>query len=323
MTPVTTSNSSNLVDSVLGNPSPLLGAIITSVVSIATAYIAWRVYKNTKEGTPPELLKFDMWTEIYNKLQSTEGKASTLLEKLNIHDILKNYGKAAVWESKVTLLLPPGRTRNIMLKKHFLDSYLRKEESPRVHRIMQFPKVSTYATFIYSLLIFGFALYVFIHAKFRDNEVIHNEPFIQSLNLLSLVAFAGIIYILAEHVYEYVLYYAIYKSLIKGSNKIDIDILDSREKIILASMGYKDPEINLLSRRFSNKFLKFIFFTLNTVTELLFKFQVIIVLFFGAFIQQEVADGKYCPILVYLPLLIIYLSRIITISFEYKVNNNK
>ena len=322
--PATTSNSSNLVDSVLGNPSPILGAIITSVVSIATAYIAWRVYKNTKEGTPPELLKFDMWIEIYKKLQNTEGEASTLLEKINIHDNLENYGKAAVWESKVKLLLPQWRKRNIMLKKHFLDSYIRKEESPRVHKIMQFPKISTYTTFIYSLLIFIFALYVFIHAKAEDSNIIDDKPFIRTLTLISLLAFTGIIYIFTEHMYEYILYYAIYKSIIKGSNKIEVNNLNPGEKIILASMGYKDPEIDLLPRRFSDKFLlKLMFFILNTITEALFKFQVIIVLFFGVFIQKLVAYENFPPILVYLPLLIIYLFRIITSCFTYKVNNNK
>ena len=116
--------------------------------------------------------------------------------------------------------------------------------------------------------------------------------------------------------YEYILYYAIYKSIIKGSNKIEVNNLNPGEKIILASMGYKDPEIDLLPRRFSDKFLlKLMFFILNTITEALFKFQVII--------QKLVAYENCPPILVYLPLLIIYLFRIITSCFTYKVNNNK
>ncbi len=53
-----------IISELIKSPSPIIAAIITAIIAGLSAYIAWRSYKNSLVGTPPELLRYDKWLDI-------------------------------------------------------------------------------------------------------------------------------------------------------------------------------------------------------------------------------------------------------------------
>lgn len=68
-------NGDTIFNGIANNLSPIIAALISGVIVGLGALIAWKTYKNTRESTPPELLKLDKWTDSTKKIIELEEKA--------------------------------------------------------------------------------------------------------------------------------------------------------------------------------------------------------------------------------------------------------
>lgn len=69
-------NGDTIFHGIANNLSPIIAAFISSIIVGLGALIAWKTYKNTRESTPPELLKLDKWTDSTKKIIELEEKAA-------------------------------------------------------------------------------------------------------------------------------------------------------------------------------------------------------------------------------------------------------
>jgi|GEM_PF-7060567 membrane protein len=98
-------NGDTIFHGIANNLSPIIAAFISSIIVGLGALIAWKTYKNTRESTPPELLKLDKWTDSTKKIIELEEKSSNRLLSLETMNELKEsidiYTQRALWESSL------------------------------------------------------------------------------------------------------------------------------------------------------------------------------------------------------------------------------
>ena len=82
-------NGDTIFHGIANNLSPIIAAFISSIIVGLGALIAWKTYKNTRESTPPELLKLDKWTDSTKKIIELEEKSSNRLLSLETMNELK------------------------------------------------------------------------------------------------------------------------------------------------------------------------------------------------------------------------------------------
>ena len=56
-----------IVNGIIENFSPIIAALIASIIAGISAYLTWKSYKNSHDATPPELLKYEKWLDIMKK----------------------------------------------------------------------------------------------------------------------------------------------------------------------------------------------------------------------------------------------------------------
>ena len=110
-----------IISKIIENPSPIIAAVITTIIAGLSAYIAWRTYKKSLVGTPPELLKYDKWLDVVEKRNSLKNDNLSSQEQGGSRDedfdeALKLYEGNAIWESMVINNVPRGRVRKFLLK---------------------------------------------------------------------------------------------------------------------------------------------------------------------------------------------------------------
>lgn len=121
-----------IISKVIDSPSPIIAAVITTIIAGLSAYIAWRTYKNSLVGTPPELLKYDKWLDIVEKRNSLKNENLSLQNREvswddHFDEALKLYEGNAIWESMVINNVPRGRVRKFLLKLD-IQAILYKDE---------------------------------------------------------------------------------------------------------------------------------------------------------------------------------------------------
>ncbi|MFC2486188.1 MAG: hypothetical protein ACFNUQ_07050, partial [Rothia dentocariosa] len=121
-----------IISKVIDSPSPIIAAVITTIIAGLSAYIAWRTYKNSLVGTPPELLKYDKWLDVVEKRNSLKNENLSLQNRESSRDddfdeALKLYEDNAIWESMVINNVPRGRVRKFLLKLD-IQAILDKDE---------------------------------------------------------------------------------------------------------------------------------------------------------------------------------------------------
>ena len=121
-----------IISKVIDSPSPIIAAVITTIIAGLSAYIAWRTYKNSLVGTPPELLKYDKWLDVVEKRNSLKNENLSLQNREgsrddNFDEALKLYEGNAIWESMVINNVPRGRVRKFLLKLD-IQAILDKDE---------------------------------------------------------------------------------------------------------------------------------------------------------------------------------------------------
>lgn len=98
-------NGDTIFNGIANNLSPIIAALISGVIVGLGALIAWKTYKNTRESTPPELLKLDKWTDSAKKIIEIEEKGNNQLLSSTTMDELKEsiniYVQRALWESSL------------------------------------------------------------------------------------------------------------------------------------------------------------------------------------------------------------------------------
>lgn len=108
-----------IISKIIENPSPIIAAVITTMIAGLSAYIAWRTYKNSLVGTPPNLLKYEKWLDEVEKRKSLADDRKIKLSEEREQDFLKAldvYEINAIWESKVLSGTPVGKPRKLLLK---------------------------------------------------------------------------------------------------------------------------------------------------------------------------------------------------------------
>mgnify|MGYP000859946012 CR=1 FL=1 len=110
-----------IISKIIDSPSPIIAAVITTIIAGLSAYIAWRTYKKSLVGTPPELLKYDKWLDVVEKRNSLKNDNLSSQDQGGSRDedfdeALKLYGGNAIWESMVINNVPRGRVRKFLLK---------------------------------------------------------------------------------------------------------------------------------------------------------------------------------------------------------------
>lgn len=121
-----------IISKVIDSPSPIIAAVITTIIAGLSAYIAWRTYKNSLVGTPPELLKYDKWLDVVEKRNSLKNENLSLQNRegswdVHFNEALKLYEGNAIWESVVINNVPRGRIRKFLLKLD-IQAILDKDE---------------------------------------------------------------------------------------------------------------------------------------------------------------------------------------------------
>jgi membrane protein len=98
-------NGDTIFHGIANNLSPIIAAFISSIIVGLGALIAWKTYKNTRESTPPELLKLDKWTDSTKKIIELEEKSGNrLLSSATMKDLKESidiYAQRALWESSL------------------------------------------------------------------------------------------------------------------------------------------------------------------------------------------------------------------------------
>ena len=98
-------NGDTIFNGIANNLSPIIAALISGVIVGLGALIAWKTYKNTRESTPPELLKLDKWTDSTKKIIELEEKSGNRILSLETMNELKEsidiYTQRALWESSL------------------------------------------------------------------------------------------------------------------------------------------------------------------------------------------------------------------------------
>ena len=121
-----------IISKIIENPSPIIAAVITTIIAGLSAYIAWRTYKNSLVGNPPELLKYDKWLDVVEKRNSLKNENLSSQNREgsrddNFDEALKLYEGNAIWESMVINNVPRGRARKFLLKLD-IQTILDKDE---------------------------------------------------------------------------------------------------------------------------------------------------------------------------------------------------
>lgn len=108
-----------IISGIIKNFSPIIAALITAIIAGVSAYTAWRAYRNSYEGTPPNLLKYEKWLDEVEKRKSLADDRKIKLSEEREQDFLKAldvYEINAIWESKVLSGTPVGKPRKLLLK---------------------------------------------------------------------------------------------------------------------------------------------------------------------------------------------------------------
>ena len=107
-----------ILNSVSGNLPTIISGVLIAVVTALSVYISWRSHRSSHEATPPALLRFSKWVDVYCDLKNiglSPDDDNRLKEALDMH---KEY---ALWENKVIDKTQPGRIRDIIINQHFLS----------------------------------------------------------------------------------------------------------------------------------------------------------------------------------------------------------
>ena len=113
-----------IISELIKSPSPIIAAIITAIIAGLSAYIAWRSYKNSLVGTPPELLRYDKWLDIMKKRKEILDEIPRSIKKDKFSKereesfvrTLELYERNAIWEGEVVSSTPIGSCRKCLLR---------------------------------------------------------------------------------------------------------------------------------------------------------------------------------------------------------------
>lgn len=165
------------------NNSRLLSGIISAFIAALSVYFTWKSYKSSHEATPPALLRFDKWADVYKKIKDSkvfEGdkdlKGDKDLENdKDLKGTLILHKDAALWETKVFKNTYPGRIREILLEQNFLSPC--KERELLWFPIWKFQKLKMTVT-IFLILVFmldyqnNWSVILFIFAFFAFDAAV-------------------------------------------------------------------------------------------------------------------------------------------------------
>ena len=113
-----------IISELIKSPSPIIAAIITAIIAGLSAYIAWRSYKNSLVGTPPELLRYDKWLDIMKKRKEILDEIPRSIKKDKFSKereesfvrTLELYERNAIWEGEVVSSTPIGSCRKCLFR---------------------------------------------------------------------------------------------------------------------------------------------------------------------------------------------------------------
>lgn len=165
-----------IVANIINNLSSIIATAVTAIITGVSAYIAWRSYRNSYEGTPPNLLKYEKWLDEVEKRKSLADDREIKLSEEREQDFLKAldiYEINAIWESKVLSGTPVGKPRKLLLKT-----------SPQVGLRKNVPQ----STYVVSPSIAYVIIFIIIHILIpliSYNNIINNKK-IQSQQLILL-----------------------------------------------------------------------------------------------------------------------------------------
>lgn len=103
--------------------SRIMSGIIPAFIAAFSVYYTWKSYKNSHEATPPALLRFDKWADVYKKIKDSK----VFEDDKNLKDALDLQKDAALWEIKVIKKTYPGKIRDILLEQNILSPYKERE----------------------------------------------------------------------------------------------------------------------------------------------------------------------------------------------------
>lgn len=153
------------------NNSRLLSGIISAFIAALSVYFTWKSYKSSHEATPPALLRFDKWADVYKKIKDSK----VFEDDKDLEDTFILHKDAALWETKVFKNTYPGRIREILLEQNFLSPC--KERELLWFPIWKFQKLKMTVT-IFLILVFmldyqnNWSVILFIFAFFAFDAAV-------------------------------------------------------------------------------------------------------------------------------------------------------
>lgn len=131
------------------NDSRIIAGAIPAFIAALSVYFTWKSYKSSHEATPPALLRFDKWADVYKKIKDSK----VFEDDKKLEHTLILHKDAALWETEVVKKTYPGRIRDILLEINILSPY--KESELLWFPIWKFQKLKMITTIF---LIFVFIL---------------------------------------------------------------------------------------------------------------------------------------------------------------------
>lgn len=263
-------NGDTIFYGIANNLSPIIAALISGIIVGLGALIAWKTYKNTRESTPPELLKLDKWTDSTKKIIEVEEKSGNRLLSSTIMNELKEsiniYTQRALWESS---LIKSGASKSI--QRRLVNKYPSENLGKSVNDIVPGKfRYSVHISIIYLVIFIGTTIImceflilldsrIFKIKLFSDNIYDLHKKIVYSLGqenfpiiFLCMTFFVKILPYIYNYIFlrKYILsciYYA--NARFSSSTYIDIDAIVSTK--VTSGMLWTRFSLNLISVFFS------------------------------------------------------------------------
>lgn len=178
-------NGDTIFHGIANDLSPIIAAFISSIIVGLGALIAWKTYKNTRESTPPELLKLDKWTDSAKKIIEVEEKnGSRLLNSATMNELKESiniYTQRALWESS---LIKSGAPKSVhrRLSDKYPSENLGKSTSEVIPGNIVY-NINSFIAFLFWILgsciiffiLLGFIWVLFLRITGQSTAIIYND----------------------------------------------------------------------------------------------------------------------------------------------------
>ncbi|WP_455246803.1 hypothetical protein [Rothia aeria] len=184
-----------IVNGIIENFSPIIAALIASIIAGISAYLTWKSYKNSHDATPPELLKYEKWLDIMKKRKEVLEDIPFINKDGFFKDreasfacTLELYERNVIWEGEVLGYVPESSIRKKLLKINPQNLFYEDGVTSRPVSLSNISKIFIILYFLTLATILAMRIIVFIVLINRPGFVTILEPGI-IVNIIFVIFF--------------------------------------------------------------------------------------------------------------------------------------